>query len=93
MLLSFQLHKDLSQRLEPLIVIDARAASVAQQSVGVNEAVQTTHIHRVAGLTGDRMAWVPTHPLRACHTISDAGLIGGGHGLMPSGGMNPYFSV
>jgi hypothetical protein len=37
-------------------------------------------IHTVAGLTGDRTAWVMTCPFRAPHhTISDAGLIGGGH--------------
>jgi magnesium chelatase family protein len=41
-------------------------------------------IHRVAGLRGDRTAVVMTRPCRAHHhTISDAGLIGGGHVLMP----------
>jgi magnesium chelatase family protein len=44
------------------------------------EAFETTRIHLVAGLTGDRTAWVTTRPCRAPHhTISDAGLIGGGH--------------
>jgi magnesium chelatase family protein len=44
------------------------------------EAIDTTRIHRVAGLTGDRTAWVTTRPCRAPHhIISDAGLIGGGH--------------
>jgi magnesium chelatase family protein len=48
------------------------------------EALETTRIHRVAGLTGDRTAWVTTRPCRAPHqTISDAGLIGGGHVPMP----------
>jgi magnesium chelatase family protein len=43
------------------------------------EALETTRIHRVAGRTGDRMAWVTTRPCRAPHhTISDVGLIGGG---------------
>jgi magnesium chelatase family protein len=47
-------------------------------------AIETTRIHRVAGLTGDRTALVTIRPFRAPHqTISDAGLIGGGHGLMP----------
>ena len=43
------------------------------------------HVHsRVAGLTGDRTALVTTRPFRAPHhTISDAGLIGGGHVPMP----------
>jgi magnesium chelatase family protein len=48
------------------------------------EAIETTRIHRVAGLTGARTAWVTTRPCRAPHhTISDAGRIGGGHVLRP----------
>jgi magnesium chelatase family protein len=48
------------------------------------EAIETTRIHRVAGLTSDRMALVTARPFRAPHhTISDAGLIGGGHVPMP----------
>ena len=48
------------------------------------EAIETTRIHRVAGLTGARTALVTTRPFRAPHhTISDAGLIGGGHVPMP----------
>jgi magnesium chelatase family protein len=48
------------------------------------EAIETTRIHRVAGLTGDRTAWVTTRPCRAPHhTISNAGLIGGGRIPMP----------
>src|SRR5882724_7933543 len=48
------------------------------------EAIETTRIHSVAGLTGDRTALVTTRPFRAPHhTISDAGLIGGGYVLMP----------
>jgi hypothetical protein len=48
------------------------------------EAIETTRIHRVAGLTGDRTALVTTRPFRAPHhTISDVGLIGGGHVPMP----------
>ena len=43
------------------------------------EAIDTTRIHRVAGLTGDHAAFVTTRPFRAPHhTISDVGLIGGG---------------
>jgi magnesium chelatase family protein len=49
------------------------------------EAIETTRIHSIAGLTGDRTALVTTRPFRAPHhTISDAGLIGGGHMPMPS---------
>jgi magnesium chelatase family protein len=48
------------------------------------EAVETTCVHRVAGLTGDRTAVVTTRPFRAPHhTISDVGLIGGGHVPLP----------
>jgi magnesium chelatase family protein len=48
------------------------------------EAIETTRIHRVAGRTGDRTAWVTTRPCRAPHqTISDAGRIGGGHVPLP----------
>jgi magnesium chelatase family protein len=48
------------------------------------EALETTRIHSVAGLTGDCSAWVTTRPCRAPHhTISDAGLTGGGHVPMP----------
>ena len=46
--------------------------------------IDTISIHRVAGLTGNRTAWVTTLPFRAPHhTTSDAGLIGGGHAPMP----------
>jgi hypothetical protein len=40
-------------------------------------ALETTRMHRVAGLTGARTAVVATRPFRAPHhTISDVGLIG-----------------
>jgi magnesium chelatase family protein len=43
------------------------------------EALETTRIHSVAGLTGDRTALVTARPCRAPHhTISDVGVIGGG---------------
>jgi magnesium chelatase family protein len=49
------------------------------------EALETTRIHRVAGLTGGRTALFTTRPCRAPHhPISDAGLIGRGHVPMPS---------
>jgi magnesium chelatase family protein len=48
------------------------------------EALETTWIQLIAGLTGDRTALVTTRPFRSPHhIISDAGLIGGGHVLMP----------
>jgi magnesium chelatase family protein len=48
------------------------------------EALETTRLHRVAGRTGDRTAFVTTRPFRAPHhTISDVGLIGGGQVSLP----------
>jgi magnesium chelatase family protein len=48
------------------------------------EALDTTRIHRVAGLTGARTALVTTRPCRAPHdAISGMGLIGGGQGPRP----------
>ena len=43
------------------------------------EAIETTKIHSVAGLLSDKAGLIGTRPFRAPHhTISDAGLIGGG---------------
>jgi hypothetical protein len=40
------------------------------------EAIETTRIRRVAGLTGERTALVTTRPCRSpYHTISNAGVI------------------
>jgi magnesium chelatase family protein len=44
------------------------------------EALETTRIHRVAGLRGARTAVVTARPCRAPpQTISDVGWVGGGH--------------
>lgn len=62
----------------------ARRLTTILLAVALAEAIETTRIHSVAGLTGDRTAWVTTRPCRAPHhTISDAGLIGGGPVPMP----------
>jgi predicted ATPase with chaperone activity len=54
------------------------------------EALETTRMHRVAGLTGARTTLVTTRPCRAPHhTISDVGLIGGGQARTPCTGMAP----
>ena len=48
------------------------------------EAIETTRIPRVAGLTSGRTAFVTTRPFRAPHhTIADVGLIGGGQRPLP----------
>ena len=48
------------------------------------EALGTMRLHRIAGLTGASPAVVTTRPFRAPHhTISNVGLIGGGHVPMP----------
>jgi magnesium chelatase family protein len=62
----------------------ARRLTTILPAMTLAEAIETTRIHRVAGLTGDRTAFVTTRPCRAPHqTLSDAGLIGGGHVPMP----------
>jgi len=46
----------------------------------LEEALETTKIHSVAGLLSPDTALIATRPFRSPHhTISDAGLIGGGH--------------
>ncbi len=50
----------------------------------LEEALETTKIHSVAGLLGGGRSLVATRPFRAPHhTISDAGLIGGGSNPRP----------
>src|SRR6267142_2521674 len=62
----------------------ARRLTTILPAMTLAEAIETTRVHSVAGLTGNRTAWVTTRPFRAPHhTISDAGLIGGGHVPMP----------
>jgi magnesium chelatase family protein len=62
----------------------ARRLTTILPAMILAEAIEATHLHRVAGLTGDRTALVTTRPFRAPHhTISDVGLIGGGHGPLP----------
>jgi predicted ATPase with chaperone activity len=47
--------------------------------MSLEEAIETTRIHSVAGVLEDSRGLVGTRPFRSPHhTISDAGLIGGG---------------
>jgi magnesium chelatase family protein len=62
----------------------ARRLTTILPAMTLAEALETTRLHRVAGLTGGRTALVATRPCRAPHhTISNAGLIGGGHVPLP----------
>jgi magnesium chelatase family protein len=55
----------------------ARRLTTILPAMTLAEAIETTRIHRVAGLTGDRTAWVTTRPCYAsCHTIPDMDLVG-----------------
>jgi magnesium chelatase family protein len=46
--------------------------------------IDTTHLSRVAGLISGRSAFITTRPVRTPHhTLSAAGVIGGGHVPMP----------
>ena len=57
----------------------ARWLTIILPAMSLAEALDTTRIHRIAGLTGDRTARVTTRPCRAPHhTSSDVGRIGGG---------------
>ena len=62
----------------------ARRLTTMLPAMTLAEAIEPMRIHRAAGLTGDRTALMTTRPCRAPHhTISDVGLIGGGHVPMP----------
>ena len=57
----------------------ARRLTTILPAMTLAEAIETTRIHRAAGLTGARTALVTTRPCRAPpHTIADVGRIGGG---------------
>jgi magnesium chelatase family protein len=62
----------------------ARRLTTILPAMSLAEALETTRIHSVAGLTGARTAVVTTRPFRAPHhTISEMGLIGGGQVPLP----------
>ena len=62
----------------------ARRLGTILPAMTLGKALETTRIHRVAGLTGACTALVTIRPCRAPHyTISDAWLIGGEQVHMP----------
>jgi magnesium chelatase family protein len=57
----------------------ARRVATILPEIGFEEALETTQIHSIAGLLGANRPLVATRPFRAPHhTISSAGLVGGG---------------
>jgi magnesium chelatase family protein len=57
----------------------ARRLPTILPPMNFDEAIETTKIHSVAGLLSDQAGLIAARPFRAPHhTISDAGLIGGG---------------
>jgi len=62
----------------------ARRLATILPAMSLAEALETTRIHSVAGLTSGRTAFVTTRPFRAPHhTISAVGMIGGGQRSLP----------
>ena len=62
----------------------ARRLATILPATRLADALETTRIHSVAGLTGGRTAVVTTRLFRApYHTISAVGLIGGGQWPLP----------
>ena len=71
----------------------ARRLTTILPTMTLAEALETTRIHSVAGLTGERTALVTRRPFRAPpHTIADVGLIGGGH-LPRPGDVSPAHDI
>ena len=62
----------------------ARRIPTILPQMSLEEALEATRIHSVAGTLGARQALVAVRPFRSPHhTISDAGLLGGGAHPMP----------
>ncbi|MBI2115408.1 MAG: YifB family Mg chelatase-like AAA ATPase [candidate division NC10 bacterium] len=58
----------------------ARRLPTVLPNLSLEEAISTTKVHSICGLLPPRLALLATRPFRAPHhTISDAGLIGGGN--------------
>jgi predicted ATPase with chaperone activity len=64
----------------------ARRLNTILPAMPLAEAIETTRIPRVAGITGDRTTLVTTRRCRGPHhTIADVGLIGGAGGAAGRG--------
>jgi len=62
----------------------ARRIPTIMPDMTLDEAIATTRIHSIRGLLSPDQPLIATRPFRAPHhTISDAGLIGGGIGIEP----------
>jgi len=72
----------------------ARRLTTMRPAMTLAEALETTRLHRVAGLTGARPAVITARPCRAPpQTISAVGWIGGGHIPMPGGVSRAHHGV
>jgi magnesium chelatase family protein len=72
----------------------ARRLTTILPAVTFPEALDTTRLHRVAGLTGDRTTLVTTRPCRAPHHTSfDVGRISGGPIPRPRAGSRAHPGV
>jgi magnesium chelatase family protein len=72
----------------------ARRLTTILPDMTLAEAIDTTRIHSVAGLTGRRTAVVTTWPCRAPHQpMADVGLIGGGQVPRPGEGSLAHHGV
>jgi magnesium chelatase family protein len=70
----------------------ARRLTTILPAMTLAEAIETTRLPRVAGFTGDRIAWVTTRSFRASdHTISAVGLVGGRPVPQPGQGLLAHY--
>jgi magnesium chelatase family protein len=78
----------------PIAIVLARRLTTILPAMPRAEALETTCLHRVAGLTGAHTALVTTQLCRdPDQTISDAGRTGGGHVPTPGEGSLAHHGV
>jgi magnesium chelatase family protein len=72
----------------------ARRLVTILPDMALDEAIETTRIHRVAGLTSRHPACVTPRPCRAPHyTIADVGWIGGGPAARSREGSLAHYGI